>query len=141
METGPQDPSHPYHPTPLPRLTSSTDLPQYLPHSLPFPSQIVPSHTSQQYYRSWATSEDYWNSHLPDDMGDSKPSGLVDEVSQPLVTEDFLPSLTVNSELDKHQVTGSSILAPGTISDSNGRTYQGYREGKYFLPNDPVSTT
>lgn len=34
---------------------------------------------------------------------------------------------------------GTSITAPGSVSDPNGRTYQGYREGKYFLPNDPVN--
>jgi hypothetical protein len=32
----------------------------------------------------------------------------------------------------------ASVIAPGSVTDSNGRTYQGYREGKYFLPNDPV---
>ncbi|KAF7536031.1 hypothetical protein G7054_g4911 [Neopestalotiopsis clavispora] len=66
----------------------------------------------------------------------SWPSSVENAVAPPLITEEFLPSLTVNSELDTHQITGGSILAPGTIFDSNGRTYQGYREGKYFLPND-----
>lgn len=47
---------------------------------------------------------------------------------------DFL----LNTEHDNHKSTGTSIMEAGSIYDLNGRTYQGYREGKYFLPNDPV---
>lgn len=47
---------------------------------------------------------------------------------------DFL----LSTEHDNHKSTGTSIMEAGSIYDLNGRTYQGYREGKYFLPNDPV---
>ncbi|KAF3025586.1 hypothetical protein E8E14_012041 [Neopestalotiopsis sp. 37M] len=53
--------------------------------------------------------------------------------------ENFLPdNLQLNTERDTHESTGTSILEAGSIRDLNGRTYQGYREGKYFLPNDPI---
>lgn len=45
---------------------------------------------------------------------------------------------TEDPEEGLYKQDGTSIIAPGSVSDSNGRTYQGYREGKYFLPNDPV---
>ncbi|KAH8666426.1 methyltransferase domain-containing protein [Xylariales sp. PMI_506] len=43
-------------------------------------------------------------------------------------SNDFTPS--------SPQFTGSAVLAGDSISE-HGRTYQGYRQGKYFLPNDP----
>lgn len=33
---------------------------------------------------------------------------------------------------------GSSISEPDAVLAENGRTYHGYKEGKYFLPNDAV---
>jgi hypothetical protein len=36
--------------------------------------------------------------------------------------------------------TGRSIAEPGSVFwPENGRTYHGYKEGKYFFPNDAVS--
>jgi SAM-dependent methyltransferase len=32
--------------------------------------------------------------------------------------------------------TGASVIEPDSVLDADGRTYHGYREGKYFLPND-----
>jgi hypothetical protein len=55
-----------------------------------------------------------------------------------LVPEDFFNSSSDN-EPDLHDPTGTSILEAGSILNRNGRTYQAYREGKYFLPNDPVN--
>ncbi|KAH8677837.1 hypothetical protein BX600DRAFT_493226 [Xylariales sp. PMI_506] len=43
-----------------------------------------------------------------------------------------------SAEPDVHLPTGCSVIEPGSIYDPNGRTYQGYREGKYFFPNDPA---
>lgn len=34
--------------------------------------------------------------------------------------------------------TGSSILDANSVTDESGRTFHGYKEGKYFLPNDAV---
>lgn len=35
---------------------------------------------------------------------------------------------------------GSSVVEDDAVLAENGRTYHGYKEGKYFLPNDPVYT-
>jgi hypothetical protein len=35
--------------------------------------------------------------------------------------------------------SGSSIIDTHSVSDDSGRTFHGYKEGKYFLPNDAVS--
>ncbi|KAK7959933.1 S-adenosyl-L-methionine-dependent methyltransferase [Apiospora aurea] len=31
---------------------------------------------------------------------------------------------------------GSSVIEPNSVTEDNSRTYHGYKEGKYFLPND-----
>jgi hypothetical protein len=41
-------------------------------------------------------------------------------------------------EVLKHVPTGSSVVEPDSYMDESGRTYHGYKQGKYFLPNDPV---
>ncbi|KAI1866245.1 uncharacterized protein JN550_007633 [Neoarthrinium moseri] len=51
-----------------------------------------------------------------------------------LIPSDFF----LDTEPDLHDSTGSSVLEAGSIVDLNGRTYQGYREDRYFLPNDPA---
>jgi hypothetical protein len=66
-------------------------------------------------------------------QNDVPPSQVV---AQPVVKEEHEPDLT--PEPNTYLVTGTSVVAPDTVHDQNGRTYQGYREGKYFLPNDPV---
>lgn len=33
---------------------------------------------------------------------------------------------------------GSSVSEADAVLAENGRTYHGYKEGRYFLPNDPV---
>lgn len=37
--------------------------------------------------------------------------------------------------------TGSTNVEPQVVFDETGRSYQAYREGKYFLPNDGVKST
>ncbi|KAK8074726.1 hypothetical protein PG997_009389 [Apiospora hydei] len=36
--------------------------------------------------------------------------------------------------------SGASVQTHDSILEATGRTYQSFREGRYFLPNDPVST-
>jgi hypothetical protein len=36
---------------------------------------------------------------------------------------------------------GSSVVEPDSVLGESGRLYHGYKEGRYFLPNDAVSTT
>lgn len=50
--------------------------------------------------------------------------------SQSWIPEDFL-----------RQPTGSTIAEPESVLGRSGRTYHGFKEGKYFMPNDGVSCT
>ncbi|ORY71308.1 S-adenosyl-L-methionine-dependent methyltransferase [Pseudomassariella vexata] len=34
--------------------------------------------------------------------------------------------------------SGESIIEPDSVTGHDGRTYHGYKQGKYFLPNDPA---
>lgn len=34
--------------------------------------------------------------------------------------------------------SGASVVEPDSVAWENGRTYHGYKEGKYHLPNDAV---
>lgn len=45
---------------------------------------------------------------------------------------------TLPEELDI-KTTGTSVFEPESVWDNNGRSYHGFKEGKYFLPNDAVS--
>lgn len=40
--------------------------------------------------------------------------------------------------IDRKQA-GCSVIDMNSIPDESGRTFHGYKEGKYFLPNDAVS--
>ena len=95
MGTVPQDPYHSYLVTPLSRSASEALL--FNPtHTLP--SQRVPFYSS-----AGDIDPDFpmaYNTH------GSWPSSVENAVAPPLITEEFLPSLTVNSELDTHQITG-----------------------------------
>lgn len=42
-------------------------------------------------------------------------------------------------ELVGYKPTGSSIIDPESVLGDSGRFYHGYKDGKYFLPNDEVS--
>lgn len=35
--------------------------------------------------------------------------------------------------------SGASVVEPNSVTEENGRTYHGYKQGKYFGPNDGVS--
>jgi hypothetical protein len=73
------------------------------------------------------------------DKSNMQQDGDLHDYQSGQLGENFLPdNLQLNTERDTHESTGTSILEAGSIRDLNGRTYQGYREGKYFLPNDPV---
>jgi hypothetical protein len=44
----------------------------------------------------------------------------------------------VPDEVARHVPTGTSVIAEDAVMEESGRTYHGYEQGKYFLPNDPV---
>lgn len=73
------------------------------------------------------------------DKNNTEQDGDLHDGQSGQLDDNFLPdNVQLNTERDTHESTGTSILEAGSIRDLNGRTYQGYREGKYFLPNDPV---
>ncbi|KAH8655407.1 S-adenosyl-L-methionine-dependent methyltransferase [Xylariales sp. PMI_506] len=41
----------------------------------------------------------------------------------------------INQHLGR-AASGGSVIEPDSVLDESGRLYQGYKEGKYFLPND-----
>ncbi|KAI0127194.1 S-adenosyl-L-methionine-dependent methyltransferase [Xylariales sp. AK1849] len=93
---------------------------------LVYPSQLLPSQTLpleplHQPQRTGSLGP----------VGERHVEGTASERGTP-----FLPSGN-SSEPDTHQRSETSIVEPSSVIDMNGRTYQGYREGKYFLPNDP----
>ncbi|KAK7977014.1 S-adenosyl-L-methionine-dependent methyltransferase [Apiospora saccharicola] len=84
-----------------------------------------------------------WHPHefLPEDYPDLDPAYSVDDPANPprmntqVPLEAWLPG-------EVYRVSsGSSIVEPQSVQGENGRLYNGYREGKYFLPNDAVSET
>ncbi|KAH8660292.1 S-adenosyl-L-methionine-dependent methyltransferase [Xylariales sp. PMI_506] len=87
-------------------------------------------------------------SHVPNDsvpyQNQATPQlnseAFLNDYHSPTADPNTQPSLVaryIETEPDLHQRTGTSIQEADSIVDGNGRTYQGYREGKYFLPNDP----
>lgn len=44
----------------------------------------------------------------------------------------------INAALNRTPV-GTSVVDPDSVLGESGRLYHGYKEGKYFLPNDAVS--
>ncbi|KAI1843049.1 hypothetical protein JX265_005171 [Neoarthrinium moseri] len=132
-------PPYPYHlmtppPPPPPQFPSQFSPPLLLPSQLLasyVPPQVpVQSQVMTQQYSPFLVDEETYNFGQYDYV----PSQAM---TQPPDMEEFLLAPPPNPEPDTHEVTGTSIIAPGTIADSNGRLYQGYREGRYFLPNDP----
>lgn len=49
--------------------------------------------------------------------------------------EDYFP---LPPELSRTP-TGSTVVEPDSVMDDSGRTFAGYKQGKYLLPNDAVS--
>ncbi|KAK8094898.1 hypothetical protein PG997_001583 [Apiospora hydei] len=74
----------------------------------------------------------------PEDYPELDPAYAVTDPANPprvsarIPMEAWLPG-------DVYRVpTGTSIVEPESVQGENGRLYNGYREGKYFLPNDPA---
>ncbi|KAI0121289.1 S-adenosyl-L-methionine-dependent methyltransferase [Xylariales sp. AK1849] len=49
---------------------------------------------------------------------------------------DTSSNFVIPKELLHHVPTGGSVLETDSVLGISGRTYHGYKEGKYFLPND-----
>lgn len=110
-----------------------------VPRHLQLPAQILESRQAE----TEANSElwDCWHPDeiLPEDYPELDPAYAVDDPENPPRITSHVP-LEAYLPGDLYRVpTGSSIVEPASVQAENGRLYNGYRKGKYFLPNDPVS--
>jgi hypothetical protein len=63
----------------------------------------------------------------------SQPSPSSSRSSKSSLPPSYIPSEFLRTP------SGSSVIDTESITDDSGRTYHGYKEGKYTLPNDAVS--
>ncbi|KAK7977835.1 hypothetical protein PG988_005325, partial [Apiospora saccharicola] len=81
-----------------------------------------------------------WHPHkfLPEDYPDLDPAYAVRDPGNPPRISPHIPiEAWLPSEIYR-EPTGTSVIEPGFVRDENGRTYSGYRQGQYMLPNDPA---
>jgi hypothetical protein len=64
---------------------------------------------------------------------DPGASGTWDEEPSE-IQEDAVPAAT-----DPSSSSGQSVYDADSVMGESGRTYHGYKQGKYYLPNDSVS--
>lgn len=70
---------------------------------------------------------------------ENEGAGLPFTSSQPPISsmtfEEFIERYPLPGEFTR-KPTGESLIEPDSVFDESGRSYHGYRQGKYFLPND-----
>ncbi|KAK7921647.1 Secondary metabolism regulator LAE1 [Apiospora marii] len=107
-----------------------------IPRQLQLPSQILEARQVQaksELYDCWHPDE-----LLPEDYPELDPAYAGDDPANlPRITSNVPPEAWLPGDLYRVP-TGSSIVEPASVQAENGRLYNGYREGKYFLPNDPA---
>ncbi|KAK7993112.1 hypothetical protein PG991_016291 [Apiospora marii] len=78
---------------------------------------------------------------LPEDYPVIDPfyqrSDLVSPVALPPSQSGLPPEAWMPGEWHRES-SGSSVVEPNSVTEDNGRTYHGYKEGRYFAPNDAV---
>lgn len=78
---------------------------------------------------------------LPEDYPVIDPfyqrSDLVSPVALSPSQSGVPPEAWMPSEWQRES-SGSSVVEPNSVTEANGRTYHGYKEGRYFAPNDAV---
>lgn len=108
-------------------------------HDLVFPSQLLerhrmelpPAHLVAEDIPSVAPA---FRNFEEDDVlrhgsgSDSSPQRLFVEEANALI----------NAALSR-KPEGTSVIEPDSVLGESGRLYHGYKDGKYFLPNDAVS--
>jgi hypothetical protein len=79
---------------------------------------------------------------LPDEPLVVDPKYLTHDLEKPPVVfsryEDIDAAAWIPEEFTR-QPSGSSVVEPDSVIGESGRLYHGYKEGKYFMPNDAVS--
>lgn len=79
---------------------------------------------------------------LPEDYPEIDPNylrpDLVSPVALPPSQSGIPPEAWMPAEWQRES-SGASVVEPNSVVEDNGRTYHGYKEGKYYLPNDAVS--
>jgi hypothetical protein len=97
-----------------------------------FPSELLPRVPSTQSLSSQQLPPQHGDNLGPYESHGSHGETSTSPHSVPVVPYEY------GTEPNRLVSAGTSIVEPGSVADINGRTYHGYKEGKYFLPNDPV---
>lgn len=95
--------------------------------SLPFPSELITSHDSVPLPHAGA--------------GGVAHPGINADAFANYNDFNFCPNreIPVDWEHVDRKSAGCSVIDTNSKLDDSGRTFHGYKEGKYFLPNDAVS--
>ncbi|KAK8030227.1 S-adenosyl-L-methionine-dependent methyltransferase [Apiospora rasikravindrae] len=76
---------------------------------------------------------------LPEDYPEIDPQYLSPDIVSPVALPPSQSGIPQEAWLPAEwyrESSGSSVVEPDSVTEDNGRTYHGYKEGKYFLPND-----
>lgn len=98
----------------------------------PFPSHLMHSNQSMQSAPFHLATET-----LPSDAGSSGSEGALSQHATPQPNFARRANELINASLGRTP-DGMSVIDPDSVLDESGRLYHGYKDGKYFLPNDAV---
>ncbi|KAK8133547.1 hypothetical protein PG984_005559 [Apiospora sp. TS-2023a] len=111
------------------------------PRQMQLPSQVLQARQAESRPEPYdASLVSCWqpDEFLPEDYPDLDSAYAVEDPANPPKINTQIP-LEACLPGDVYRVpTGRSIVEPASVQGENGRLYNGYREGKYFLPNDPA---
>lgn len=115
------------------------------PRQMQLPSQVLQTRQAEAVaepdaYDASLLSVWHPQDFLPEDYPDLDPAySVTDAANPPRITSKVPLEAWIPGEIFRVP-TGTSIVEPHSVPGDNGRLYNGYREGKYLLPNDPVTT-
>ncbi|KAH8655304.1 S-adenosyl-L-methionine-dependent methyltransferase [Xylariales sp. PMI_506] len=122
----------------LPREPLPSDQQGYNPNHQPLPSEVLQSYNThfaptQLYAEDRSKITQHVERHtesLPATQGTAPYPTVANDPSFAEAANDL-----VNKSLDRDP-TGCSVVEPDSVLGESKRLYHGYKEGRYFLPND-----
>ncbi|KAK7947887.1 uncharacterized protein PG986_008773 [Apiospora aurea] len=116
------------------------------PRELQLPSQLLEARQAGAQLKPKREPKPYdeslisvWHPHefLPEDYPElDQAYAVTDPANPPRIRSGIPQEAWIPGDIYRVP-TGTSIVEPESVQGENGRLYNGYREGKYFLPNDP----